>query len=110
MTRAFYRPELKDLGNAIRDHRYKLGYSAGTFARMLGYTGTNAGRKIRYIEAAKLPMSDNAKRILHDMIKNGLPDDAPEPDLEAAIAHNQEKARLRREAREPREIEIVRKK
>lgn len=107
MTRPFYRPELKELGAAIRAHRVKLGYSAGTMAKMIGYTGKGAGRKLRLIEAAKLPMADEKKKALFNIVKNGVPPGSPEPDLETAIAHNIEKARLKREGREPGEIVLA---
>jgi len=82
-TRRNPSPEKIAFGLWLRQSREAFGYTRSRFARLLGYQGTRkALRKRLYLrETGRLGMAQENVEKIQFWMKNGLPDDAPLPNL-----------------------------
>lgn len=96
--------ETISLGKSIKGARDHFGYTRTTFGMMLGFTPKGSHRNIQGIEQDLKGISEERVAKIARWLRDGLPDDAPEPDLSDARAKG---ARLHRELRDKREAEEI---
>ena len=95
-------PETRKLGKDVKGSRQFFGYTRQTFGEMLGFTERGAYRNMAGIEGGYKKISAMKVAMIARWLRDGLPKDAPEPDLSNARAKG---ARIHRENRDKREAE-----
>lgn len=73
-------------GKHVKRCRQSLGYNRERMGEMLGFTGVNIHNSMMRIETGNKKISDEKLAKLNDWVLNGLPDDAPKPNLAKAKA------------------------
>lgn len=81
-----YKPERAALAEAFRKSREFLGYKRSTMCKIFGYEGERAKNKLAQMETARKDIPRDFIEKMQDLVKNGIPEDYPEPDLLIAKA------------------------
>jgi len=102
MSRTGFDERRRPIAMHVRRCRERLGYNRKRFGKMLGFTDIGAKRNMAKIEGCYKNISDEKLGMINEWIQNGLPHDAPEPNLHLARAKYFE----HRRNEQPRVIEL----